>query len=52
MGRFPEDFMFQLTNQEVKNWTLQIMTSGWGVSRHDEILTHKHLSSQHYRERL
>ena len=25
--RFPEDFMFQLTNEETQNWRLQFVTS-------------------------
>jgi ORF6N domain. len=28
--RFPDDFMFQLTNQEVANLKSQIVTSSWG----------------------
>jgi hypothetical protein len=28
--RFPEDFMFQLTNQELANLKSQIVTSSWG----------------------
>ncbi|OGL47697.1 MAG: DNA-binding protein [Candidatus Schekmanbacteria bacterium RBG_16_38_10] len=31
--RFPEDFMFQLTNQEVINLKSQIVTSSWGGIR-------------------
>lgn len=31
--RFPADFMFQLTNQEVMNLRSQIVTSSWGGSR-------------------
>ncbi len=31
--RFPEDFMFQLTNQEVKNLIFQFGTSRWGGTR-------------------
>jgi len=27
IGRFPEDFMFQLTNKEFMNWRSQIVTS-------------------------
>ena len=27
--RFPEDFMFQLTNEEFENWKSQIVTSNW-----------------------
>jgi phage regulator Rha-like protein len=32
--RFPEDFMFSLTNQDVRNLTSQIVISSWGGSRH------------------
>jgi hypothetical protein len=32
-ARFPEDFMFQLTNQEVTNLKSQIVTSSWGGRR-------------------
>lgn len=32
--RFPEDFMFQLTKDELKNLRLQISTSSWGGSRY------------------
>jgi len=31
--RFPEDFMFQLTNNEYENLRSQIVTSSWGGSR-------------------
>jgi hypothetical protein len=31
--RFPEDFMFQLTNQEFKNLKSQFVTSSWGGIR-------------------
>ena len=31
--RFPEDFMFQLTNEEFKNLKSQIVTSSWGGIR-------------------
>jgi len=31
--RFPEDFMFKLTNQEVINLKSQIVTSSWGGIR-------------------
>lgn len=27
LDRFPEDFMFQLTNEETQNWKSQIVTS-------------------------
>jgi hypothetical protein len=30
ISRFPEDFMFVLTNQEVRNLRSQIATSSWG----------------------
>ncbi|MBP7809265.1 MAG: ORF6N domain-containing protein [Bacteroidia bacterium] len=32
--RFPEDFMFQLDNQELKNLIFQIGISSWGGTRH------------------
>ncbi|HBC89623.1 MAG TPA: hypothetical protein DCZ94_22015 [Lentisphaeria bacterium] len=32
--RFPEDFMFQLTRQELANLRSQIATSSWGGSRY------------------
>ncbi|MDE3061293.1 MAG: ORF6N domain-containing protein [Pseudomonadota bacterium] len=32
--RFPEDFMFKLTSQEVRNLRFQIETSSWGGSRY------------------
>ena len=32
--RFPADFMFILTNQEVRNLKCQIGTSSWGGTRH------------------
>ncbi|MFA4881171.1 MAG: ORF6N domain-containing protein [Candidatus Doudnabacteria bacterium] len=28
--RFPEDFMFQMSKEELKNWRFQIATSSWG----------------------
>jgi hypothetical protein len=31
--RFPDDFMFQLTNEEFKNLKSQIVTSSWGGTR-------------------
>src|SRR5690349_22385363 len=31
--RFPEDFMFQLTNEEYANLKSQIVISSWGGSR-------------------
>lgn len=35
LGRFPEDFMFQLTNQELKNLRSQSVTSSrWGGRRY------------------
>ena len=33
MSRFPEDFMFQLTEIEFQNLKSQIVTSSWGGSR-------------------
>ena len=33
LSRFPEDFMFQLTESEFKNLKSQIATSSWGGSR-------------------
>jgi hypothetical protein len=35
--RFPEDFMFQLTDKEFDNLKSQIVISSWGGSRIDEI---------------
>lgn len=32
-GRFPEDFMFRLTNEEWKNLKSQFATSSWGGRR-------------------
>ena len=32
--RFPEDFLFELTKEEVKNLRCQIGTSSWGGSRY------------------
>jgi len=34
INRFPSDFMFQLTNQEVNNLRSQIVTSSWGGYRY------------------
>ena len=34
MDRFPEDFLFQLTNQEFTNLRSQIVTSSWGGTRY------------------
>jgi phage regulator Rha-like protein len=33
VGRFPEDFMFQLNNEEFKNLKSQFATSSWGGRR-------------------
>jgi hypothetical protein len=33
LDRFPDDFMFQLTDQEVINLKSQIVTSSWGGAR-------------------
>ena len=30
IDRFPSDFMFQLTNEETRNWKSQIVTSNLG----------------------
>jgi phage regulator Rha-like protein len=35
ISRFPEDFMFVLTNQEVRNLRSQIATSSWGGTRYN-----------------
>ncbi len=32
--RFPKDFMFSITNQEVKDLTSQLVISSWGGTRH------------------
>jgi hypothetical protein len=32
--RFPTDFMFELTEDEMKNLTSQFVTSSWGGTRH------------------
>ena len=34
IDRFPEDFLFQLTNQEFTNLRSQIVTSSWGGTRY------------------
>jgi hypothetical protein len=34
LERFPEDFMFELTNQEFKNLRSQSVTSSWGGNRY------------------
>jgi ORF6N domain len=34
IGRFPEDFMFELTSEETQNLRSQIVTSSWGGSRY------------------
>ena len=34
LDRFPEDFMFELTEEEMKNLTSQIVMSSWGGTRH------------------
>lgn len=33
IGRFPKDFMFQLTDEEFENLKSQIVTSSWGGLR-------------------
>ena len=32
--RFPEDFMFEVTSEEMKNLTSQFVMSSWGGTRH------------------
>ncbi len=32
--RFPEDFMFELTKEELNNWRSQFATSSWGGARY------------------
>jgi len=34
IDRFPEDFMFELTEEEMKNLTSQFVMSSWGGTRH------------------
>jgi hypothetical protein len=34
LDRFPEDFMFQLTENEFENLRSQIVTSSWGGARY------------------
>jgi hypothetical protein len=34
IDRFPEDFMFELTENELQNLTSQFVTSSWGGQRH------------------
>ncbi|MBD3331100.1 hypothetical protein GF354_06290 [Candidatus Peregrinibacteria bacterium] len=34
IDRFPEEFMFQLTEEEFTNLRSQIVTSSWGLSHH------------------
>jgi hypothetical protein len=34
MDRFPDDFMFELTVEELQNLTSQFVTSSWGGQRH------------------
>ena len=34
ISRFPEDFMFVITNQELRNLRSQIATSSWGGTRY------------------
>ena len=34
ISRFPEDFMFVITNQEVRNLRSQIATTSWGGTRY------------------
>jgi len=39
--RFPEDFMFQLTKEELENWRSQIVTSNLNIIFTDRIYTTK-----------
>ncbi len=34
IDRFPDDFMFEITAEELKNLTSQFVTSSWGGQRH------------------
>lgn len=34
IDRFPDDFMFELTNEEFANLRSQIVTSSWGGARY------------------
>ena len=34
IDRFPDDFMFELMAEELKNLTSQFVTSSWGGQRH------------------
>ena len=34
IDRFPEDFMFEMTDEEMKNLTSHFVTSSWGGTRH------------------
>tara|TARA_R110002049_G_scaffold95727_1_gene235094 strand:+ start:832 stop:1356 length:525 start_codon:yes stop_codon:yes gene_type:complete len=34
LNRFPEDFMFELTKNELENWRSQFATSSWGGTRY------------------
>ena len=38
IDRFPEDFMFILTNEEFKNLRSQFATSSWGGSRYEHMV--------------
>lgn len=38
INRFPEDFMFILTNEEFKNLRSQFATSSWGGSRYEHMV--------------
>ena len=33
LKRFPQDFMFEMTKNELDNWRSQIVTSSWGGTR-------------------
>ncbi len=40
--RFPEDFMFELTKEELKNLRSQFATSSWGGSRYSPMAFSEH----------
>ncbi len=42
-GRFPEDFMFRLTNEEWKNLKSQFATSSWGGRRKEPYAFTEHV---------
>lgn len=42
INRFPEDFMFELTKEELNNWRSQFATSSWGGARYSPIAFSEH----------